>query len=161
MLETNNEPIEVQQTKKKKEGFFKRNKNKISKIGSILINIACVLGISASVIAHVIIPPLMIATVPSLLTLFFTIILEAAPEKLEDAKKLLLAKMNSSNDQTAIEQVYNDVTSNYQQLSNRSNTNVNMNLPTPAEDEQLTQRLPARLVYNTKTKILEYELQEH
>ncbi len=147
----------------KPKGILTRNKNKISKFVIIATNLGFVVGLSIVALLHVIAPPLAVLSIPSIITLFFQWVAKYAPEKLSQVKELFLQKLEDEEDKDAVSKAYEDVLSQCtarSQLTGRSQASVPANVEetTPTESDQPTQRLPVRVVYNTKTGKHEYEV---
>lgn len=110
------------QPKEKKKGFFRRNKNKISKTMSICFNVLFTIGFTAVAILNIAVPPIAIGSsvVVSVLTIVFHLISDKYPEKLEEAKELFLKKLDSEDDRESVIKAFEEVVSKYSQETERT-----------------------------------------
>ena len=151
-----------------------------SKYASLITNIIAVLSFVAMSIAQLISPAFATMAIPPLINLLFHFIAKFEPQDLKGVKDLLLSKLGKEVDPNVVNATYDEILTQYQKSTGRSvaisipdvqhpisseslptpiNEPTAFTLPSePINDELATQRLPVTLVYNAKTKKLEYEV---
>ena len=137
-----------EQPKEKKKGFFRRNKNKIAKITSIIINVLYAVGFGVVALLHITVPPVALGSsvVVALFTVVFHAVADKYPEKLEEIKNIFIKKLDDEDDKQSIQKAYEDVISKYSQDTERTIINEpynNRDIPSAPPTIVSSQRTPS------------------
>ena len=159
-------------TNVKKVGFFKKNRNKITRGVNIAVNLAGIIGIGVCAVLHIIAPALAVVSLPAIFSLIVQWASKNAPETLEDIKKLFISKASTETDRDSVSRTYEEILSTLSQTERTIQPEsepyienipalytINENIREPVFDEspsEPTQRLPVHIVWNTKTNKAEY-----